>query len=179
METQDKSGTPNLVELLGGYGVASESNLASALDAIADFKDAVSLIQAAVGEIDTKKEEAKQEIQDLFGALGLGVGGEEGEGGFNLMALLLGGDQEGLASKGGLGVLAGLLGVLNGEGEGENPLEGVFASTYEKYLNGNGEDVAGLIPTYQQLLIEAGGAVMFTATLKPALGTAPSWALMS
>lgn len=33
--------------------------------------------------------------------------------------------------------------------------------------------VESYVPT-----IEAGGAVMFTATLKPALGTAPSWGLM-
>lgn len=44
------------------------------------------------------------------------------------------------------------MGGLNGQEEDENPLTARFASTYEKYLNGNGEDVAGLIPTYQQLL---------------------------
>ncbi len=55
-----------------------------------------------------------------------GEGDMTGEGDFDLMALLF--------------------------GEGGNPLEGMFASTYEKYLNGNGEDIPGLIPTSEKAL---------------------------
>lgn len=137
MSTQNQMDVPQLLEAHESYQISSASKLTDVLTAVAKFREAVSLIQTAVGEIDTKKEDAKKEIQDLFGGLGLGIGGEEGKGGFNFMALLMGGDKEGLAGKGGLGALAGLLGGLNGEGE--NPLEGILASTYEKYLNGKGE----------------------------------------
>lgn len=96
--------------------------------------------------VSSKENKFDEFIERLFG----GASDEEGKGGFNILSLFGGGEDSGNKKGGLLGQLLGLGG--EGSEDGENPLEAVFASYYQKYLHGDDKDLRGMVEISEDYL---------------------------
>lgn len=96
--------------------------------------------------VSSKENKFDEFIERLFG----GASDEEGKGGFNILSLFGGGEDSGNKKGGLLGQLLGSGG--EGSEDGENPLEAVFASYYQKYLHGDDKDLRGMVEISEDYL---------------------------